>query len=240
MRLRSLRWGTRSRLATYIELRGHPRAQLQLPVRIRWRGPFGMRLETCKTIDVAREGLHVERAEPCELNGRVWVAFPFDPAAAATVQPETPARTVRVERASNGRYHVALKLELPPRAVPRPAAEERRGALRMPFALPVYLRARGNPWPEESMTKDISRGSVRFDTARILAPGEQVLLHLPWGEWAKAGEIPVRVVRVEAQQELPGMAPKADPASGISAVFSTVSVRWDAAKRKLTGRNILA
>lgn len=220
-----------SRLATYIELRRHPRAQLRLPVRIRWRGPFGMRLETCKTIDVAREGLHLERAEPCELNGRVWVAFPFDPAAPVTVQPETPARTLRVERASNGRYHVALKLELPPRTVPRPAATERRGSLRMPFALPVFLRAAGNPWPEESMTKDISRGGARFETARILGPGEPLLLQLPWGEWAKAGEIPARVVRVEAQGESPGVTPKADPASGISAIFSSVAVRWDAPKK---------
>jgi hypothetical protein len=220
-----------SRLDTYIELRGHPRAQLQLPVRIRWRGPFGMRLETCKTIDVAREGLHLERAEPCELNGRVWVAFPFDPIEPATVQPETPARILRVERAGNGRYRVALRLELPARTVPRSAATERRGSLRMPFAVPIFVRAPGNPWPEESMTKDISRGGARFETARILGPGEQLLLQLPWGDWAKAGEIPARVVRVESQQEQQGAAPVADPASGISAIFSSVAVRWETPKK---------
>lgn len=220
-----------SRLETYIELRGHPRAQLQLPVRIRWRGPFGMRLETCKTIDVAREGLHVERAEPCELNGRVWVAFPFDPAEPATAQPETPARTVRVERASNGKYRVALRLESPARNVPRSPAAERRASLRMPFAVPIFVRVPGNPWPEESMTKDISRGGARFETARILVPGDPLLLRLPWGEWAKAGEIPARVMRVEAPEQLPGVSPAVDPANGRSAVLSCVAVRWEAPKK---------
>jgi len=220
-----------SRLATYIELRAHPRAQLQMPVRIRWRGPFGMRLEICKTIDVAREGLHVERAEPCELNGRVWVAFPFDPAEPATVQPETPARVLRVESANDGRYRVALRLELPARTVPRSAAAERRRSLRMPFAVPVFVRAPGNPWPEESMTKDISRGGARFETARIVGPGEPLLVQLPWGEWAKAGEIPARVVRVEAQQETPGEAPRADLANGLSAIFTNVAVRWETPKK---------
>jgi len=220
-----------SRLATYIELRAHPRAQLQMPVRIRWRGPFGMRLETCKTIDVAREGLHVERAEPCELNGRVWVAFPFDPAEAATVQPETPARVLRVERAGNGRYRVALRLELPARTIPRSAAAERRKSLRMPFAVPIFVRASGNPWPEESMTKDISRGGARFESARILGPGDPLLLRLPWGEWAKAGEIPARVMRVEAQQQQSTAAPAADPEKGISAIFTYVAVRWEGPKK---------
>jgi len=220
-----------SRLATYIDLRRHPRAQLQLPVRIRWRGPWGMRLETAHTIDVAREGLHVERAEACEVNTRVWVTFPFDPAAAMTVQPETPARILRVERAANGRYHVALRLESPPRSVPRPATGERRASLRMPFALPIFVRPPGNPWPEESMTKDVSRGGAKFETARIIGPGEPLLVQLPWGDWAKAGEIPASVLRVEAQEEVPGPAPMADPEKGISAVFTCVAVKWEPLKK---------
>ena len=81
------------------------------------------------------------------------------------------------------------------------------------------------------MTKDISRGGARFETARILSPGEQLLLQLPWGEWAKAGEIPARVVRVEAQQQQPGVTPAADPASGLSAIISNVAVRWEAPKK---------
>jgi hypothetical protein len=220
-----------SRLDTYIELRKHPRAQLQMPARIRWRGAFGMRLETAQTIDVAREGLHVERAEPCEVNMRVWVTFPFDAAATAMVQPETPARVVRVERRAGGKYHVALRMEPPPRALPRPAATERRSSLRMPFAVPIFVRAPGNPWPEESMTHDVSRGGARFETARIIGPGDPLLLQLPWGDWAKAGEIPARVVRVEAQEEMPGAVPKADPENGMSAVLTRVAVQWDALKK---------
>lgn len=217
-----------SRLAPHIEIRRHPRAQLALPVRIRWRGPIGMRLETTQTIDISREGLLVQRAEPCELQTRVWVAFPFDSGAAMGAQPETPACVVRVERAAKGNYRVALHLESPQRSAPRPPATERRSSVRIPFALPLFVRASGAPWPEESMTQDISRGGARFLTARIFAQGDEVLATLSWGEWARAGEIPARVVRVAAYYEhSPGAAPLADPSNGLSAMLTSVALHWD-------------
>jgi hypothetical protein len=216
-----------TRLATFTEIRRHPRAQLQLPVRIRWRGPFGMRLETTQTFDVSREGLLVHRAEPCELQARVWVVFPFDPVAAMSAQPETPARVVRVERVAKGAYRVALHLESPPRTEPRPRAQERRSSARMPFALPIFVRAAGTPWPEESMTQDISHTGARFLTARICSPGNPLLATLSWGEWERAGEIPARVVRVESHADSPGAAPLPDPENGLSALLSSVAVRWE-------------
>jgi hypothetical protein len=216
-----------SRLAPYIEIRRHPRAQLQLPVRVRWRGPIGMRLETTQTIDVSREGLFVHRAEPCELQARVWVAFPFDSSVSMTGQPETPARVVRVEKAARGGYRVALHLEVPPRVAPRPPTNERRSSSRIPFALPIFVRAAGAPWPEESMTQDISRSGARFLTARIFAQGDQLLATLSWGEWERAGEIPARVVRVMPHENPPGPAPLADPTNGLSALFSSVAVHWE-------------
>src|SRR5271163_4727560 len=99
--------------ATFLELRKHPRAQLKLPARVRWRGPLGMRMESTHTLDVSRNGIRVQRNECCEPGSRVWVVFPFDAAAVGGVPPETPARVVRVESASSAGYQVALQLELP-------------------------------------------------------------------------------------------------------------------------------
>jgi len=216
-----------SHLATYTGIRRHPRAQLQLPVRIRWPCPLGMRLEVTHTFDVSRGGLLVYRIDPCELQARVWVAFPFDSAAAMSAQPETPARVVRVERVAKGACRVALHLESPPRSAPRPRAEERRSSERIPFALPIFVRAAGTPWPEESMTQDISRAGARFLAARICSQGDQLLATLSWGEWARAGEIPARVVRVVSHADPPGAAPLADTENGMSALFASIAVQWE-------------
>ena len=208
-----------------LDMRKHPRALLALPVRIRWPGPLGMRLETARTMDVSKTGLLVRRSEPCEVHTRVWVAFPYDPSAA--VQPETPARVVRVERDSEGSFGVALKLQMPSRREGRAPAGERRRDPRLYFALPIFVRPVGTPWPEESMTQDLSRSGVRFETALVYEPGDDVLAKISWGEWAGRHEVPGRVVRVA----------KADPAFEGSLAgadvsprepLSSVAVRWTA------------
>src|SRR5271156_4951392 len=130
--------GAMSGPATSVELRKHPRAQLKLPARIRWQGPIGMRLEATQTVDVSREGMLFHRKEPCDKLARVWVAFPFDPAAGAATQPETPARIVRVEPDTGGGYWVALRFESAARAAKPPFDSERRGSERIPFALPIF------------------------------------------------------------------------------------------------------
>jgi hypothetical protein len=208
-----------------IELRKNPRAQLRLPVRIRWQGSLGMRLEITETIDVSREGLLVRRADLRAMPSRVWVAFPFDPAAAGAVQPETPARIVRDEPDSAGGRFVALHMELPQREAPRPVEQERRKTQRIPFALPIFVRARGTPWPEESMTRDISQGGAQFETSHVYANEQTVLARIPWGEWAKAGEIPGRVVRIEPVTRDSGAGLAASGENG-SQVLSTVGVEW--------------
>ena len=217
-----------SPLAPYIEIRRHPRAQLQLPVRVRWRGPIGMRLETTQTIDVSREGLFVLRAEPCELHTRVWVAFPFDSSVSMTGQPETPARVVRVEKAARGGCRVALHLELPPRVAPRPPGNERRSSPRIPFALPIFVRAAGAPWPEESMTQDISRGGARFLTARIFAEGDAVAGDTFLGRvGARGRNACARGSRDAATRIHLDRHRSPIQTNGLSALLTSVAVHWE-------------
>lgn len=208
------------------DLRKYPRARLQLGARIRWRSPLGMRLESTQTVDMSRGGILLDRAERCEVDSHVWVVCPFESSTAA-VQPETPARVARVEDLRGGYYRVALQLQPPDRGASRDAAVERRRSSRVPFAVPIFVRPMGAPWPEESMTHDISRSGARFTTVRIFAPGDSMLAKVPWGEWANRGEIAGRVVRVESHRDMPGPAPLADPRSGSSALLASVAVEWN-------------
>lgn len=212
--------------ATSLDSRRHPRTLLNLPVRLRWYGPLGMRLETTHTIDSAREGLLVRRAESCEVATRVWAAFPYD--AQAAVQPEIPARVVRVERDLGGSFRVALKLEFGAWEAAQDSAVEHREEPRLCFALPIFVRPVGTPWPEESMTQDLSRSGVRFETSHVYEPGEDVLAKIPWGGWDEQGEIPGRVTRVEMVESAPAasMHPGRERPGG--ALLTRVAVRWTA------------
>lgn len=211
------------RATVLVEQRKHPRAHLQLPARIRWQGPLGMRLEITQTIDVSREGVLLYRDEDSlVLQSRVWVTFPFDAEADLAAQSEIPARIVRVDAEPGGGYRVALRLQTVrrrPRALGEP---ERRRSARVPFCMPIFVRPEGTPWPEESMTSDFSRFGLRFETSHVYSVGETVLARLPWGEWANAGELVGRVTRVEPVEPQPILA-----AGRItSAVFSGVAVQW--------------
>lgn len=219
---------------TDTERRKHLRAPLRLPARIRWQGSLGMRVEVTETVDVSREGVLFHRNEACEPLMRVWIVFPYDRSAGASAQPETPGRVARVARDESGGYWVAVRLEAPRRGTPRPADQERRRSERVPFALPIFVRLAGTPWPEESMTHDLSRNGARFETSHIYAAGETVIAQIPWGEWSKKGEIRGRVVRVENMQDSAGPAPLAHPEKGASAIVIAVAVEWlngDAAER---------
>jgi hypothetical protein len=217
--------------STSLELRKHPRAQLKLPARVRWRGPLGMRMESTYTLDVSRNGIRVQRNESCESGSRVWVVFPFDAASCSGIPPETPARVVRVESCAGTGYQVALQLELPARTASRPTDRERRACSRISFALPIFVRALGFPWPEESMTQNISRTGARFESAHIYCAGDAVLAKIPWGDWACAGEIPARIVRVENCATPASSVPLSNPLAGMSAILTSIAVRWDVPKK---------
>lgn len=217
-----------------VDLRKSPRARLRLPARIRWLGPLGMRLEITQTIDVSRDGLLIRRSQPCDPQTRVWIAYPFDLSATATIQPETPARIARVRSGANGGFYVGLQLQLPPRETPRQANDERRRSERFPFALPIFVRPSGSPWPEESMTQNVSNCGVRFESPRRYTVGEMILATIPWGEWAKAGEIFGRVMRVEPPAEAAnGALGVANPQASPSPTLTSVAVEWMNSERNL-------
>jgi hypothetical protein len=186
------------------EQRRHPRAQLSLPVRLRWLSPLGQLTEVTETLDVGRGGLLVHRREPCCVGARVWVTFPFDPSL-LLAQPETPARVVRVATTPAGGNLVALELE-PPR--PSDAAgrthtrfaRERRRHERLRLVLPIRVRPADSPWPEETMTVDISDDGVLFCTTRLYAAGDAIYIALPprsfGGRWISPAELAARVVRI--------------------------------------------
>jgi hypothetical protein len=183
-----------------------------------------MRMEIAKTVDVSKGGLLVERTQNGTAQGRVWLAFPYDPNAGSSVQPETPARVVRVENFDGKR--VALHIETPSRETAHPFSQERRAHKRLSFALPVFVRPVNSPWPEESMTHDVSPAGASFETAHIYAQGDAVFVKIPWGEWGKAGEIHGRVVRVEYLNDQSGTTTQSNPEAGISAIATRVAVRW--------------
>jgi hypothetical protein len=198
-----------------------------MPARIRWRSPLGMRLEITRTIDASRDGLRVPRSESCGVGTRVWVTFPFDANSTAAAQPETPAHVVRVDQNPQRGYDVSLQLELPPRETSRAKAKERRASPRIAFAIPIFVRATTSPWPEESMTHDISRAGARFESAHICSAGDTILAKIPWGEWERAGEIRARVVRVETEPVSPGPSPQSNPGAGRSLMLTSISVHWE-------------
>ena len=57
------------------EQRKYFRVQLNLPVRLRWRTPFGLTTEVSETLDVGRGGLLINRAQACEPDTMLWVTF---------------------------------------------------------------------------------------------------------------------------------------------------------------------
>jgi hypothetical protein len=179
------------------EQRLHPRAQIELPVRLRWLTPFGYRFEISQSIAVSRTGLLLTLPEACDPGARVWISMPFDPAE-PVAQPETPAHAVRTEMISPSRYRVALEFESPANPLEHAVECERRQGARVLLALPVTVRQAHTPWPEETMTTDISDGGLRFETVRFYSVGDSLLIQLHHGNRARRGETPAQVARIEA------------------------------------------
>jgi len=205
-----------------MDRREHHRAQLRLPVRIRWNTPFGQKTEVCKTLDISRGGLLVPCEEAHAPGVPLWVTFPFD-SSLGTGQPEMLARVVSVRSARNGNGNKATT-DLSEQAVAlhfaspfRPESNgnghakerERRHSPRRPLAIPVRVRPPHIPWFEEAMTIDISAQGLRFLSSREYQEGDSLLISFEpaaSAPWPTASETPARVLRLERIPESAAMA----------------------------------
>src|SRR5258708_19622062 len=64
---------------TPMDNRQHRRVRMRLPVRLRWRAPFGQKIELAETIDVSRSGLLVSIKQPHSYGTTVSITFPYYP-----------------------------------------------------------------------------------------------------------------------------------------------------------------
>jgi hypothetical protein len=201
-----------------MDRREHHRAQLRLPVRIRWNTPFGQKTEVRKTLDISRGGLLVPCQETHPPGVPLWVTFPYD-TSLGDAQPEMLAKVVRVGLARNGNggkstgegsneralaVHFALPFRPESNGNGHAKQRERRDTPRRPLALPVRVRPEHIPWFEEAMTIDVSADGLRFVSSREYQEGQRLLVSFEAttsGLWSSASETAARVVRIEALPE---------------------------------------
>ncbi len=181
------------------EQRKHHRVQLSLPVRLRWRTPFGLRTGLGETLEASRGGVLIQCEEACEEGTWLWVTLAFDPDTPLS-QPEMPARVVRVSPRPGGGYLAALAFAAYPLSVvPFEPLRERRRSARTRLALPMRVQLEGVPWAEETMTVDVSAEGALFGAARVYQAGDAVRVKLediPWPGRESAEFLAARVVRV--------------------------------------------
>ena len=207
--------------------RPHPRAELALPVRLRWLGPFGLETETTQSWNVSRSGVLVGSAQPRHEGSLVWVTFPFDEEF-ALVEPETPARVAWCHAGRGGIQMIGIAFDARKpaggneyRRIPRGTTSvagsntrkyfeigDRRRRAR--FALAQFVQVSRTvlpgtyalsahedaPWPEETMTMNVSQSGALFCSLRMYEAGDRLTLTFPKGAVPPNGERLGRVVHV--------------------------------------------
>ncbi len=189
-----------------MDRREHHRAQLRLPVRIRWNTPFGQKTEVCKTLDISRGGLLVPCQDAHAPGVRLWVTFPYD-TSLGHGQPEMFAKVVRVGPAHNGNGSKAA----------REGASEQAVALH--FALPHHAEGNDHGCGKEgerresprrkAMTMDASAHGLRFLGTREYQEGDRLLVSFEptaSAPWPTASETAARVLRIQARPDSAALA----------------------------------
>src|SRR4051812_35743574 len=162
-----------------MDRREHHRAQLRLPVRLRWSTPFGQKTEVCETVDASRGGLLVPCLETHAAGVPLWVTFPYD-RSLGDGQPEMLAKVVRTIGGSNGvpvnggdknspqletreadssptpmvAVHFEVRAHAHSNGGGKSREQERRASPRQRLAMPLRVRPANVPWFEEAMTAD--------------------------------------------------------------------------------------
>jgi len=201
--------------------RHRPRVLLELPVRVRWLGPFGLETEITQTFNASRDGLLVSSALPRPAGSLLWATFPYD-AAVEFTESETPGKVVRCATEPTGKNIIAVSFRQDDPAVRHDAAtpdnsagrsprNDRRGHPRIPLAYLVRVaRSRASrgtselplesPFrTEETMTVDVSADGMIFCTLRIYSYDERLLIAAQAGR-KLSSERRARVVRVSRPQ----------------------------------------
>jgi hypothetical protein len=207
------------------ERRRRQRVHLEMLVRIRWLGPFGLETEITQTLNVSRDGLLVSSANLRQTGTLLWATFPYD-AAVAFSESETQGRVARCAVASApdnatdiaSRNTIAIAFhhhDLNPMVAAltknnlsiRAGRIERRRHARIPIAFLIRIDRRDHvtqnlqsphespPWPEETMTVDVSPAGMLFCTLQIYELGEQLAISAQVGRKLST-ERRARIVRV--------------------------------------------
>jgi hypothetical protein len=210
------------------ERRHRPRVLLELPVRIRWLGPFGLETEITQTRNAGRGGLLVSGGSPRQFGSLLWATFPYDPAVAFT-ESETPGRVVRCAADSRAdiprgntiaiAFHQA---DLHPHgdahsqnnSSDHAGRNDRRRNARISLAYLIHVERIGrnsrtslrqeldqSTFPEEAMTVEVSPVGMLFCTLRIYEAGEQLAIASQVGRRLSGSEHRARVVRISPAQK---------------------------------------
>jgi len=213
------------------ERRHRSRVLLEMPVRIRWLGPFGLETEITQTCNVSRSGLLVSSAGSRQAGSLLWATFPYD-AGVYFTESETPGKVVRcgadmtlaTAQAATTANTIAIAfhhLDLNPlggallqnNSSNGTRRNERRHHARIVLAFLIRVeRSAQNPrsaeqkpeqppWSEETMTLDVSPAGMLFYTLRIHQVGEDLIIAVQSGRKFSAANRKARVVRVNPAQK---------------------------------------
>jgi Tfp pilus assembly protein PilZ len=188
------------------------RVRMELPIRIRQIGPPRDSVEISHTLDVSRNGILFRTNEPYELNRNVWVTMPYQPNA-PNQDPEFPGSVVRVARQADGTAEIAVQFHSSRADLCKPVygqspgpqtVTERRMKNRVRMTIPIRVRHQSSA--EESVTLDVSRAGVLFQSNRPYPVGQTVWVMMPYQPGAQNDEVAARVVRIIDRASVRGVA----------------------------------